>query len=67
MYSTIGLKEEKKLGNTLEQDIRMKVFELRNSDKRQYLDDYDKGVIAGKEAIYEEWLVSLNKEKTNQM
>lgn len=51
----------------MEQEIRINLIELRNSDKRQYLNDYDKGIVAGKEAVYEEWLSSLKKERMNQV
>lgn len=51
----------------LEQDIRLKIFELRHTGNHQYVDEHEKGVIEGKIAVYEEWLEYLSESETNNL
>lgn len=49
----------------LEQDIRLKIFELRHTGNHQYVDEHEKGVIEGKIAVYEEWLEYIALHQKN--
>lgn len=56
MHAKHGLKGELNVENELIQTIRLKLFELRHKSRHQYVDEYEQGVLTGKEEVYEEWL-----------